>query len=250
LPERLDAVAGEEGAIMCGRYALTATPEEVRRLLGHVDLPNFPPRDDIRPTQPIGVVALREGARRFMLVRWGFIPGWAPDPGAFSLLINARAETAVTKPSFRGAMRQGRCLIPATAFIEWRREGPGPKQAFRIAPADGGLVAFAGLVETWAGADGSEIDTAAILTVAANATVAPIHDRMPAVIPPAAFEAWLDTAHVMADAAGRLLVPAPDDLFAVEALPLPEKPPRPQKPPSARAPSRPRRADDGQMDLF
>lgn len=238
---------------MCGRYALTATPEEVRRLLGYDERPNFPPRDDIRPTQPIGVVVLREGARRFTLVRWGFIPSWAPDPGAFSLLINARAESAAEKPSFRAAMRHGRCLIPATAFVEWRRSdtGNGPKQPFRIAPAHGGLVAFAGLTETWAGADGSEIDTAAILTVAANATVAPIHDRMPAVIPPAAFAAWLDTAHVDAKAAARLLRPAPDDLFSVEAMAPPAKPRRVVAATQARGTvSRSPRSDDGQMDLF
>lgn len=236
---------------MCGRFALTATPDEVRRLFVYDERPNFPPRDAIRPTEPIGIVLVREGRRRFMLVRWGFVPSWAPDPGAFSLLINARAETAVSKPSFRGAMRQGRCLIPATAFTEWRRTDSGPKQPFHIAPRDGGVIAFAGLTETWAGADGSEIDTAVILTVAANATVAPIHDRMPAVIPPEAFAAWLDTARVMADAAARLLVPAPDDLFVAEPMALPQRPPRPSAPARERKSApRPARADDGQMDLF
>jgi putative SOS response-associated peptidase YedK len=97
---------------MCGRFALTATPEEVRRLFAFLDLPNFPPRDEIRPTEPIGIVAVQQGERRFVLVRWGFVPGWVKDPREFSLLINARAETAAEKPSFRCAMRHGRCLVP------------------------------------------------------------------------------------------------------------------------------------------
>ena len=247
---------------MCGRFTLTATPEEVRRLFDYVDQPNFPPRADIRPTEPIGVVIRREGARRFTLVRWGFIPGWVKDPAAFSLLINARAETALEKPSFRGAMRHGRCLVPASGFIEWRRDGDGSKHPFLIAPKDGGLVGFAGLMETWAGADGSEIDTAAILTVDANATVAAVHDRMPAVIAPADFEAWLDTGRVMADAAAKLLRPAPEDLFELTALERPARRTTSRKPPREAAPSIATRAraaraakagsppDDDQLDLF
>ncbi len=240
---------------MCGRFALTATPDEVRRLFAHLDLPNYPPRDDIRPTEPIGVVMVREGARRFLLVRWGFVPGWVKDPRDFSLLINARAETAATKPSFRGAMRHGRCLVPASGFYEWKAEAAGPKRPYFIAPPGGGLVAFAGLMETWAGADGSEVDTAAILTVPANDTVAPIHDRMPAVIAPENFADWLDTAHVGAEAAARMLRPAPDDLFAATPLPTraerrraerPAAEPRPK--PAAKAKPAPR--DDDQMDLF
>ena len=237
---------------MCGRFALTATPEEVRRLFAFLDVPNFPPRDDIRPTEPIGIVALHQGERRFVLVRWGFVPGWVKDPREFALLINARAETATEKPSFRGAMRHGRCLIPANGFYEWRAEASGPKRPYFVAPSDGRLVAFAGLTETWAGADGSEVDTAAVLTVPANAVVAPIHDRMPAVIPPEHFADWLDTARVDAKAAARLLVPAPDDLFA--ATPLPTRAERreatrPKPPPRKRADPAPRGPDD-QMDLF
>ena len=241
---------------MCGRFALTATPEEVRRLFAFLDLPNFPPRDDIRPTEPIGIVALQQGERRFVLVRWGFVPGWVKDPREFSLLINARAETAVDKPSFRGAMRHGRCLVPANGFYEWRAEGAGPKRPYFVAPPDGRLVAFAGLTETWAGADGSEVDTAAILTVPANAVVAPIHDRMPAVIPPEHFADWLDTAHVDAKAAAKLLVPAPVDLFAATPLPTTAerraaaRPAPPRKPIAEKPPATTKKRGGDQMDLF
>lgn len=237
---------------MCGRFTLTATPDDVRRLFEHVDRPNFPPRDDIRPTEPIGVVVVAEGRRRFRLVRWGFVPSWVRDPREFSLLINARAETARDKPSFRGAMRHGRCLVPATGFIEWRRDGDGSRHPFLVLPRDRGLVAFAGLTETWAGAEGEEVDTAAILTVDANATVAAVHDRMPAVIAPADFAAWLDTAHVDATAAAHLLKPAPDDLFELVAMEPRAKPKRAAAPP--RAPTRPTtrtaRHTSAQADLF
>lgn len=229
---------------MCGRYRLTATPEEVRDRFEYDDRPNFPPREDIRPTEPIAIVVRAEGRRRFRLVRWGFWPSWVEDPAAFSLLINARAETALAKPSFRGAMRHGRCLVPATGFVEWRRDGK-TRTPFRIVPKGGGVIAFAGLTETWTSADGSEVDTAAILTVDANAVVGAIHDRMPAVIPPERFADWLDPA-TDAEAARRLLVPAPDDLFDVEAVAAPPKPPRPPRVPPAAA----RGGGGGQLDLF
>ena len=234
---------------MCGRFMLSATPEEVRRLFGFEERPNFPARDDIRPTEPIAVVLRTEGARHFRLVRWGFWPSWVKDPRDFSLLINARAETALEKPSFRAAMRNGRCLVPATGFVEWRRDG-NRRTPFRVMPRGGGLVAFAGLTETWSSPDGSEVDTAAILTVDANAVVGAIHDRMPAVIPPDLFADWLDPA-TPADAARRLLAPAPEDLFELVEVAPPPRPPRPE--PVRRTPRRGEGGGGeggGQLDLF
>ena len=198
---------------MCGRFSLTATPEELRMLFAYGDRPNFPPRYNIAPTQPIAIVRLEQGERRFALVRWGLVPGWVKDPSQFSLLINARAETAAEKPAFRTSMRHARCLIPASGFYEWRKMGDGPKQPYWIAPKDGGVVAFAGLWSDWSGADGSQVDTAAILTTNANATLAPIHNRMPVVIAPDDFERWLDIAHTEPRHVKDLLVPPPDDLF-------------------------------------
>ncbi|WP_245926615.1 SOS response-associated peptidase [Breoghania corrubedonensis] len=182
-------------------------------MFAYADRPNFPPRYNIAPTQPIAIVRIELGERRFALVRWGLLPGWVKDPSQFSLLINARAETAAEKPAFRGSMRHNRCLIPASGFYEWRKVGDGPKQPYWIAPKDGGLVAFAGLWSDWGSADGSQVDTAAILTTNANATLKPIHHRMPVVIAPGDFERWLDTSHTEPRDVKDLLSPPPDDLF-------------------------------------
>jgi len=203
---------------MCGRFLLTATPEELQALFGYLDGEAFPPRYNIAPTQPIAVVRMMHGARRFGLVRWGLIPPFAEDPKKFQLLINARAETVEEKPSFRNAMRYRRCLVPASGFYEWRRM-PGSnsgrtRQPFWLRPRDGQPVAFAGLWENWYAKDGSDIESGAIITITANRVVAPIHDRMPVVIAPRDFGQWLEGTP--AEAAD-LMRPAPDDVFeAVE----------------------------------
>lgn len=202
---------------MCGRYALTLTPEAMRRLFAYPELPNFPPRYNIAPTQPIAVVTADHGERHFALMRWGLIPSWVKDPASFTLLINARSETAAEKPAFRAAMRHRRCLIPASGFYEWRR-GPKEKQAFYIRPREGEAVAFGGLWEDWMGADGSEIATAAILTTSANGLVSAIHDRQPVVIREADFAAWLDTGGQGPKEVSHLLQPVPDGFF--EAIPI------------------------------
>ena len=176
---------------MCGRFTLHTSPDYLRRLLGFVERPNFPPRYNIAPMQPIPIVRVANGARHFALARWGLVPSWVKDPRKFALLINARAEGIAEKPSFRAAIRRRRCLVPADGFYEWRREGKS-KRPYFIRARDGETMALAAIWETWIDADGGEIDTAAIITCAANAVLAPIHERMPAVIPPADFATWLD----------------------------------------------------------
>jgi len=160
------------------------------------------------------------GTRHFLLVRWGLIPSWCKDPSQLPLMINARAESAADKPSFRGAMRHHRCLIPADGFYEWRRSGAS-KQPFFIRRRDGGPIAMAGLWDSWLGADGSEIDTGAILTTGANALMATIHDRMPVIVAPQDWQAWLDCAGTPPREVARLLRPADDDLL--EAVPVSER---------------------------
>jgi hypothetical protein len=109
---------------MCGRYVITSPPAAIRALFGYGEQPNFPPRYNVAPTQPIPMVRLAEGKRSFALMRWGFIPAWVDDPKNFSLLINARGESVLDKPAFRNAMRRRRCLIPADGFYDWRAGEP------------------------------------------------------------------------------------------------------------------------------
>jgi putative SOS response-associated peptidase YedK len=245
---------------MCGRYLITSAPEAIRALFGYAEEPDFPPRYNIAPTQPVPIVRLDNGVRSFALMRWGLIPSWVKDPRGFSLLINARGETLSEKPAFRNAMRRRRCLFPADGFYEWKSE-VGRKRPFCIRPRDGRPIAFAGLWETWAGPNGEEVDTACIVTTAANRLLAPLHDRMPVVIPPEAFDLWLDGMRVDEVTATALIAPAPEDLFEAYEIstavnrtandspaviaPLGSQP-APTPPPRAAKPKK----DDGQASLF
>jgi putative SOS response-associated peptidase YedK len=197
---------------MCGRFAITSTPEAIRLLLGYLDQPNFPPRHNIAPTQPIPVVRLEDGKRRFALVRWGLLPSWVKDPKAFTLLINARGDTINEKPAFRNAMKRRRCLIPADGFYEWKGEGAA-KVPYYVRLKNHQPFAFAGLWETWVGPNGEELETAAIVTTDANRVLKPIHHRMPVILAPEAYDLWLDTANVDAMTAQALIAPARDDLL-------------------------------------
>ena len=212
---------------MCGRFSLIHAPEDVERLFDLAGLEAFPPRYNIAPTQPVLVVtagsARPEGSnlpdREARLMRWGLIPSWVKDTRGFPLLINARSETAATKPAFRAAMRHRRALMPASGFYEWKRD-PASKQsqAYWVRPAGGAPVAFGALHETWIAADGSEIDTVAILTTDANPAFAAIHDRMPVTIAPADFDRWLDCRTREPRDVADLLVPPAEGFY--EAVPV------------------------------
>lgn len=201
---------------MCGRYAVTLAPEVYRAFFDYADQPNFPPRFNVAPTQPVAVVVGENGARRFRLMRWGFLPGWVKDPKGFPLLINARAETIAGKPAFRAAARRRRCVFLADAFYEWRREG-GEKAPFAVRMRDGGPMPIAGLWETWSDPQGGELDTAAILTTDANGLVAAIHDRMPVILDPRDLDAWLD-ADAALDEALALARPCDPDRLTMFAV--------------------------------
>ncbi len=205
---------------MCGRYAVTLPPEAMREAFAYREQPNFPPRYNIAPTQPVPVVRLDEGRRQFILMRWGFIPGWVKDPKDYPLVINVRSESASEKPSFRAALTRRRCLMPADGFYEWHRLGEGRQQENRpylFRRPDRGIFAFAALWETWHSQDGSEIDTVAIVTGPANGQMAAIHHRSPVVVPPEAFDAWLDPSAEPA-AVQSLMRPPPDDFFEMFRL--------------------------------
>lgn len=253
---------------MCGRYAVTLPPEAMRQAFAYREQPNFPPRYNIAPTQPVPVVRLEQGTRQFMLMRWGFIPGWVKDPKDFPLVINIRSESAAEKPSFRAALARRRCLMPADGFYEWHRLGEGRRQENRpylFRRPDRGLFAFAALWETWHSPDGSEIDTVAMMTGPANGQMAAIHHRSPVIVPPEAFDAWLDPAAEPATLRG-LLCPPPDDLLEMirlgdavnkvandgPELQLPFDPASAPKPSEAKPVMRSRRGgkDDAQGSLF
>jgi putative SOS response-associated peptidase YedK len=250
---------------MCGRYTLTSAPEALRDLFQYAEQPNFPPRYNIAPTQPIAIVRLVNGKREFALVRWGLLPSWVKDPKAITLLFNARGESISEKPAFRAAMKRRRCLIPADGFYEWKAVG-SRKQPYFVRAKSGMPFAFAGLWETWTGPNGEELETGTIVTTRANRTLSSIHDRMPVIVPPEAFDLWLNGADVDSTTAEALIVPAPDGLL--EAFPVsgdvnrtandnpklvepfaggaePEPAPKPTPPRAKRV-----KKDDGQGALF
>lgn len=211
---------------MCGRFALTATPDQTAAFLGLAELEEFPARYNIAPTQPVlmalagppGMPGSNLPDRQPMLVRWGLIPAWVKDTREFPLLINARSESAAQKASFKTAMRHRRALVPASGFYEWRQAGGRKGQPYWIRPRRGGLVAFAGLIETYAEPGGSEMDTGAIMTTAANAALSHIHDRMPVVIGEQDFARWLDCRTQEPRDVADLLRPVEPDFF--EAIPV------------------------------
>ena len=177
---------------MCGRYTLRTPVEKLAEEFGFdASSVEVPPNYNVAPTQEVAAVLAEGGQRHLELLRWGLIPSWADDPGIGSRMINARAETAPEKPSFRRAFRERRCLIPADGFYEWKRMN-GAKQPYYMRMREGRPFAFAGLWETWNDHGGPEIRSCAILTTAPNALAGEIHNRMPVILPAGSYDAWLD----------------------------------------------------------
>lgn len=191
---------------MCGRYTLKTKATDIARRF-HFDLnpgleDAFRPRYNISPGQGISaVIDDRDKDRRVPeILHWGLVPSWADDPAIARNLSNARLETVDAKPSFRDALRYRRCLIPADGFYEWKSTAGGGKAPHYFEVEDGALFGFAAIWEHWAHPDGSEILSCALLTTRPNALMAPIHDRMPVILPPELEAAWLDP---------RIINPAP-----------------------------------------
>ncbi|WGS00916.1 SOS response-associated peptidase [Bradyrhizobium sp. ISRA443] len=253
---------------MCGRFVITSPPAALRQIFGYIEQPNFPPRYNVAPTQPIPVVILDNGGRHFQLMRWGLIPSWVKDPRSFSLLINARSETVREKPAFKNALRRRRALVPADGYYEWQDAG-GRRRPFFIHRRDGRPIAFAALAETWMGPNGEEQDTVAIVTAPASRDLASLHHRVPVTIAPDAFERWLDcrandvddVMHMLrgpeigefawhqvttrvngfANDDAQLMLPMTAEEIAAEEAPPPKKPALRKTPV---------REDDGQGSLF
>ncbi len=204
---------------MCGRYSLTTPVEGLRRVFGFLEQPNLAPRYNIAPSQEVAAVRLGEdGKRHFAQLRWGLIPSWAKEAKIGNRMINARAETVAEKPAFRAAFRRRRCLVLADGFYEWQKRDKGAKQPYRITLADGGPFGFAGLWESWRDREsGERIESATIIVTEANDLLRPIHDRMPVILSPEDFDAWLDTERP-GEAARALLRPYP--AAALAATPI------------------------------
>ncbi|OZA14958.1 MAG: hypothetical protein B7X94_00150 [Hydrogenophilales bacterium 17-62-8] len=175
---------------MCGRYALTSPPAVIAERFGLAWALDVPPHYNIAPGQMIPVVRDAEQGRELALLKWGLIPSWAKDASIGTRLINARGETLGDKPAFRNAYRRRHCLIPADAFYEWKAIA-GRKQPYCIRMRDHALFGMAGLWEHWAAPNGQVVESCTIITVDANALVGELHDRMPLILAPGDYDAWL-----------------------------------------------------------
>ncbi len=224
---------------MCGRYASIKAPADLADEFRAVDATDGAAQADynVAPTKQIITVVERhprdaEGTpdpdrteRTLRMVRWGLVPSWAKDPKAGARMINARSESAATKPAFRRALNARRCLIPADGWFEWQR-GPEHKQPYYTHYADGSSLAMAGLWEYWKPKDDPEgkypdgLVTATVLTTDAVGPLAQIHDRMPLVLPQSAWDAWLDPDEGAESVASLVAPPALDLVAQLELRPV------------------------------
>ncbi len=203
---------------MCGRFALFAKAEELERHF-QVPLP-FPiaPRYNIAPTQPLLALATAHDTPQpyWTHFQWGLVPRWAKDPSIGNKMINARAESLAEKPAFRVAFRYRQCIVPISGFYEWAKTGR-LRQPYFVRSVKGEPLGVAGLWESWQSPDGSELTTCTLITTDANATMQPIHHRMPAILLPEEYTLWLAPDTPLATLAA-LLRPAPEGLL--EAYPV------------------------------
>ena len=202
---------------MCGRFVQKTPLGEIQVLFETAGpVPNAPPRYNAAPTDTLAVVRFnpQSRARSLDLLRWGLVPLWAEDPSFGPKCINARGETVAANNIFREAFERRRCLVPADAFYEWRKTGGKTTVPYAIVPAQGGLFAFAGLWERWKNpADGGIVRSFTIVTGLPNALCRPIHERMPVILPQAAWPLWLGEAEASPDALLALLRPYPAELM-------------------------------------
>jgi len=179
---------------MCGRYRLSRRKQLVEEHFDTIsDEADWSPRYNIAPTQPVPVIHQnpKEPRRELSLMRWGLVPSWAKDMSGAAMMINARSETAATKPVFRDPLANRRCLVPADGFYEWQRTGK-VKQPYCFEVNDGALFAFAGLWDRWKDPSGQWIKSCSILTTTPNAVTSSVHDRMPVILDPDCYDLWLD----------------------------------------------------------
>ena len=177
---------------MCGRFTLQIHPELLAEIFGLQELPIFPARYNIAPTQQIPVIRQdAEGHNRLDFLRWGLIPTWAKDLSVGSHMINARAESITEKPAFRHAIRYRRCIIPASGFFEWRHEDKKAIPLY-VRMKDGAPMCFAGIWEQWKSPEEEIVESCAMLTTSSNRLIEPLHDRMPVILHPDNYDLWLN----------------------------------------------------------
>jgi putative SOS response-associated peptidase YedK len=220
---------------MCGRASLTASGDDLREVFGLAETPEVAPHYNVPPSQPLYVVRLtRDGMRRRLdPLRWGLVPSWATDPKIGHRLTLARIESVQTTPAFRDALRRRRCLVAVDGFFEWRRDAAsaaklgsarrssrkGASVPFFVRRPDQRVFALAGVWERWTSPDGEVVESCAILTQPAREPVASIHDRMPLVLAPSAWDAWLDRGKTDPAAIDALLAQPTPELLAYEVTP-------------------------------
>jgi len=204
---------------MCGRYRLSRRKQFIADHFDATGEDDWEPRYNIAPTQPVPIIRQhpKEPRRDLSLVRWGLIPPWSKDASSAARMINARSESAATLPAFRDAMKLRRCIVPADGFYEWKRTGKS-KQPFCFEVRDGELFAFAGLWERWKDPVGNWVKSCAILTTTPNAVTAAVHDRMPVILDPDAYDLRLDPGFTDVAAASEMLKPF-DPAHRVGSLP-------------------------------
>ncbi|HTP00474.1 MAG TPA: SOS response-associated peptidase [Anaerolineales bacterium] len=204
---------------MCGRFTLTLDPAEVKEQYENASFPEkFAARFNIAPSQAILAIP-NDGKNAADFFLWGLIPSWAKDAAMGARMINARGETLAEKPSYRGAYKYKRCIIPADGFYEWKSQpGTKTKVPYFIHMKGGKPFAFAGLWDEWHAADGSPVRTCTIVTTAPNSLMATIHDRMPVILQPEDYAEWLDQAPRAPDSLQHLIASFPAD--QMEAYPV------------------------------
>jgi putative SOS response-associated peptidase YedK len=210
---------------MCGRFTNQYSWAELHALYGlsEASFPasNFRPRYNIAPTDSVPVIRLKDGKREAALLKWGFVPSSSKDAKDGAKLINARAETVVDKPLYRSAFRHRRCLVPADGFYEWKKLTAKEKQPYFVTLKDKAPFAFAGLYESWIPREGPRLETFTIITCPPNSPVATLHDRMPVILAPEAWPAWIGEQLVSPDKLKTYLKPF--DAAKMEIWPVDKK---------------------------
>jgi putative SOS response-associated peptidase YedK len=192
---------------MCGRFVQHSHPEVYASAFELDSLSAVAPRYNLAPTQQVLVVRKADERRELVPLRWGLIPSWSKGPESGYSMINARAETVDTKPAYRTAFKHRRCLVPTEGFYEWKKKGR-TKTPFLIRRKDGEPFGMAGLWERWHGKDDETIESCTIIVTEANALVRDLHDRMPVIVAPEDYAAWLDPQNTDAEGLRKMLPPA------------------------------------------